>query len=270
MARTKSALGTQIIPAWHEFVAGLVPDGVKSQAAAGASPYPARAIDANSSPAVYFRRILSGEIGQPQPRKVWEIARGARSLGPGFEWCAGPLFLFAAGHFDYFAKLMVSIGDAIPKTRLREMISDVGGAVTAAEPEDDNHANEQLARELRQIDSMRWTDFQKQRVKRIARARSSRPPIYDEERTWILSGLEEVAFDEAFERIVPDGGGAPKSQISLLNDVGPNWKRGRLDLVREKHPAVVTAILVTEHPEIGLEMQRNIVLNSLLQRMWLP
>lgn len=266
MARTPDALATEIIPAWHAFVAGLIPQGVKIQAAVGGT-VPLRAVDSNSSEAVYFRRILSGSIGQPQPRKVWETARGARSLGSAFEWCAGPLFLFAAGHFNYFAKLIVSVSDTLSNERLRKLLSFVERAVTPIAPNENRAELAVIQRELKRIDAMPWADLQKQRAKRIARAHSERQQARLERLVWVLDGLEEAAFDDAFERIAPDGGSVPERQTVLFTEIDRNWKRGKLDAVKEKHPAVVTAILLTKHPEIGLAMQRQITLSSLARAM---
>jgi len=221
----------EVVPAWHGFIAEALPSGTVSQAAQNVSPEP-RAVGAfcKTPTAAFLRRIANGGVARPEPGTVWYAAEAARSL-PNQDWCAGPLFLFAAGHFERFAATMLEASlDLIPRTRKASLVASVTAAcIRGAKPTDDA-----LRDKLRSAGIVETIIRQQVRD----RGNASRERLTAERNIWILSTVEQAAFQQAF----------------VLAGSGPH-----------RATASIAARLTAMHPEIGLDTQRQITVITLLE-----
>lgn len=233
VAKPPDAAFAELIPTWHLFVGEALPSGQVSTAAQNVSAEWAGRKGARfskSADAAFLRRVANGGVARPEPETVWYAAAAARSL-PGNEWCAGPLFLFAAGHFEQFARLILA---AIPKLVPRERKSDLVSAVSSAcEPPSDD-AN--LEQELRDAGI---SDLVIRQMMRKARASNS-DQLSPSRNTWLLKHQEEAAFQQAFVEIQR----APDQDF-----------------------AIVAARLADENADIGLANQRQITTTTLLNAL---
>jgi hypothetical protein len=108
---------------WHAFLEDAFPDGTSDAKSRRSGRKPGT----DTSEASRWLRVT---VKQPSPKNVWDLARRARRLGPANAWCAGPLFLWAAGHFADFSRVM--IGAEIPVPRKIGLLANV---LTACAPQ---------------------------------------------------------------------------------------------------------------------------------------
>jgi hypothetical protein len=76
-------------------------------------------------------RWLNLGVKQPNAKNVWNLAKRARGNGASFSWCAGPLFLWAAGHYFDFARVMIC--SSVDARRKFELVSYVDAACSPTE-----------------------------------------------------------------------------------------------------------------------------------------
>lgn len=226
MAGKRGAVRTEIVPAWQAFLSEAIP--YRAAGAATAAAVGAEAIgswSARSTAAAKLRRHIGGSVGQPTPESVWAIAETTKTI-EGREWCAGPLFLFAAGHFERFAQTMSGANPNLLKAdRFLALIQSVENACAPTQAE----SEAMLASDLRAegID-----DFEIHKQLRRRRSRGA-VAIRPDRNAWILTDREEAALEQAFRH----------------GPVQPSL-------------AAVNARLAELHPEIGLAHQRAIVLTA--------
>jgi len=226
MAGSPRALRAEIIPAWRAFLAEAIPFGAASAAAAAAGGVrPSGAWSAYSSNARALRRQVEGGVGQPTAESLWEIAGAARTID-GREWCAGPLFLFAAGRFERFAQTLAGASrNLLTDARLRALLESAESACVPSTTIDEAT----LTRKLR-AEGVADTVIQQQIRRKRARCSI---PIRPDRNAWILTDEEEAAVNQSFL--------LPVAATSL---------------------ASITARLAELHPEIGIAYQRAIVLSA--------
>jgi hypothetical protein len=228
MAGKSPAVKREIAPSWKAFMEEVIPFGTASAATAavvGESPTGTWA--AKSSSASILRRQLSGKVGQPTPESVWCTAETARQI-PGREWCAGALFLFAAGHFERYAHMMLVANQSglITNERFRTLVTSTSTACTRSVLKGEvEFTCEQRAKGI--------PDTLIQKALRRRRARNDLP-IRPDRNSWILTDDEELALEKEF-------------RFPAYTD----------------HTAIVTARLADLHPEIGIGHQREMVLTAL-------
>lgn len=131
MAGRKKALESEVIPAWSVFLRRLLrARGAKnalSKALVDLGPplsniQRARRIGAKIS--WISRMTRNRKPTYPEFGTVWMVGAAARkSLG--HHWCAGPVALFAASHFDAFVHVMVG-ATRIPTSRRAALLAAVG------------------------------------------------------------------------------------------------------------------------------------------------
>ena len=219
----------ELVPAWHRFVAAALPAGQVSTAAKNATGY----WDSVKGPgfshtagAAFLRRIANGGVAQPEPGTIWYVAEAARTL-PGHEWCAGALCMFAAGHFEHFARIILAAAPAlVPNQRKAYLVDAAADACDLA----DDHVD--LERQLR--DAGIAETIVRQQLRKLPET-SSRLP--GKRNAWVLTSAEEAAFQQAF--------------------VAPN------DL--DQSFAVLAARLAVQNPDIGLANQRELTTTALLR-----
>jgi hypothetical protein len=234
MGNKPRSLAVEIGPAWHEFLTEALPFGLTTQAAAavnGVASVEARRRFANSPAAKYLRKLRSGGVGQPEPETVWNVAAAAQTLA-GNEWCAAPLFLFAAGHFAEFAIILTRASEKLISRERKATL--VSAARTACAPR--NSAPQDLKALL--IDAGISETIAHQELRLLQEAQE--PPARPDRNAWILEPAERASFEDGFRRLA-----------SHARD-------------SEQSSPIVTCRLAALHPEIGLSMQRDIVLTSLL------
>lgn len=84
---------------WAVFLAEVFPDGIPATSKR-AGRKPGTDISERS-------RWMNLRVRQPNAVNTWKLAHRARTVRAANAWCAGSLFLYAAGHFDEFARVML-------------------------------------------------------------------------------------------------------------------------------------------------------------------
>lgn len=225
--------------AWRAFITYAIPARMASRAAlAVGNSHPRGDQSAHSSAAAALRRLRNGGVACPNPSTVWDTGFAIRTL-PQRDWCAGPLLLFAAGHFDWYARLLSDVSEVyVPASRKAALLASTLGAVEYREPAIDEA--------IAAIRASNISDTLSQRkIERVLRHGVS--PITAERTVWSLSVDEEESFTDTYLRV----------NKSTSADAFANHPK----------PGVVSAWLVSRHPEIGLQMQRSIVLSNLWREM---
>jgi hypothetical protein len=142
MAGRKEALEHEVIPAWLAFLRGLLQGPqARNKLAEGLADLrrPTRDDAWHASlPAIKARVRHMTQLGStyyPSPIKAWEIAWALRER-VGHRFCAGPLVLFAAGHFVEFISVMF-FADLAPEVKeplLTGLVEAIDSANAFVEP----------------------------------------------------------------------------------------------------------------------------------------
>lgn len=236
MGRPAKAVREHVAPAFWQFIDEVIPTGMATSAVAARNGIGVRderrALLGKSSKEVrYLNKLRSEKIVQPNPRKAWEVGEAAYALGPGHEWCASLLFVFAAGHLHSFA---LTLASAPEELLTRERKAELVRATRTACDPTVMRSEEDLLAELRANgipDTVAHTEL---RRRRSGASFAVRP----ERNSWILTSEERTALHAAFLR--------------------PSIK-----LCRSYEIAIVTSRLAGENPGLGIDMQRDIALTSL-------
>lgn len=233
MGKLPAAAELEIVPAWLQFIGEALPARQVTRAvAAGGRTVSNGNYLANMHEAKYLNKIVSGEIKWPGPDTIWDCAEKARSLDES-AWCAGPLAIFAASHFEVFAKLLVLVPNAFVNASRKRMLIDavVGACAPSTATEDFAAVKESLiANGADQLELVRHE----------RKFRRTRQCVASPERSaWVLTKREESGFDHA-------------------------WSRRAQPI---ENAAVAAAQLVGQHHKIRLCLQRQIVCTMLREEL---
>jgi len=192
--------------------------------------------------ASHMRRMR--KRGRPFPVTAWRAARGIRALKAS-RWCAGPLFLFAAGYYGLFAKLLIDVDDrAISRERRRLLSQSALQAVTV----------ETRAERIRAIEESSHSEARKKVL--LQWTRDISPDETADRITWRLDPLkEEPAFESLLSRLIPTY--PPGSPSSHLNGAYPP-----VNLISDANSDVVVCAMA-EDAHIPLAMRQRIVTTTL-------
>lgn len=132
----RDVIRLDLAPAYKALVDEAIPLGHAARAVAAGAGIALDAPDRNAlgkTPSVRYLNKQKAEDGilQPGPSKAWETADQAMAYRPtANQWCEGALFLFAAAHYDEFARTLVAAReDHLPPRRKLEMVEAVATAV---------------------------------------------------------------------------------------------------------------------------------------------
>ncbi len=236
------AVREHVVPGWHELIAQVSPQRNLTLGLAGmrkiVTSSKERATLPHSAEITYARSILRFEGGQPTPRIAWNLAAMLRESRAGLEWCAGPLFLFAAGHFHLYAMLILRAGKLITLDRKIQLVKATVGACQIPMSPDDG-----LRARLETIGNTDWSPKIKMKaIRRILRELGDLQP-QPEHDIWKLSAEEWGEFEHSFEKIEND-----KKPDDLLNS-------GSI-----RSSAELASTLAAMHPEAGLQQVRELTI----------
>lgn len=175
--RAGAAIAAMTEP-WGAFLDEVFPDGLYGPRRKGRHP----GTDISER-----NRWMTLRVKQPIARNVWSLAKRARRKGAANAWCAGPVFLWAAGHYFDFALVILSAH--IDSSRKLELLSYVESACKPTPPTASN-----LERKATLI-AMGYDELE-------ARAAMDEPLSANrrDRVVWELKDPEPVAFERAFAR----------------------------------------------------------------------
>lgn len=189
MAGVKRVLQAEVIPAWRTFLKGVTQiHGQRKRLKRGfARSGPAwKAADQDGRERLLggqshrVSRMLEESPSYPQAKTVWRVADVLRQ-DLGHAWCAGPLVVFAAGHFHAFLATFV-LAD-IPAGRKRELLGALSDTIATAV-----------------IAPPAYFKGTKQKIRACDKMGNQSMTVYDRQRTWILTPEEEAACGRAWEQ----------------------------------------------------------------------
>jgi hypothetical protein len=171
-------------------------------------------------------RWLNLGVKQPNAKNVWKLAKCARGNGAAFSWCAGPLFLWAAGHYLDFARVMLC--STVDARRKFELVTYVDTACSPA-PRTATPAERRLA-----LLEAGYSELEARAALKEPATATRRDRV-----VWELTDPEPAAFERAFTR----GAELPPGSLAV---------------------AAFTCEAIARHAKRGVEPQKAAVLATLL------
>jgi hypothetical protein len=208
---------TDVVPRWHALLEDIVViDGRRARVQRPGGDD----ADADLGQRVDKRRIkkiLNGETGHPDAGGVWDAAAEARNASDNV-WVAGPMLLFACGHLEMFAYVMLAADDAAFKRGRKLYLVD--NVVEACIPSNEKPVGSQGDFSSGGRRSINIVDRKIDARRQHARTEYTRP----ERDAWRASPQEEKAFEHAFVAVrngtseVLNSAAAVTCRIAMRND----------------------------------------------------